>query len=295
MDAHIRSLSGFSEPAQQTGFVTLSTGAVHYREWGAGPVLLLLHANPGDSRDFAAIVPALSQRHRVIALDWPGYGLSAVPRQPDAWHAMRNRSVLVEFLAALELGSVALLGNSLGGNVAARLAIDEPRLVSALVLVSPGGFTPHNVVTRAFCRLQGSRWALSPHRWASWYLRRRTDVTRAMLERAAGEQSRPDRLALNRAVWRSFIRPEHDLRADAHRIACPTLMVFGRDDPAIPARKDGREAQRCMPSAEMVALPCGHAPFAECPDEFLAAVQPFLSGVMADSVADARAPRSRLR
>ncbi len=292
MDANIRS---FCKPSEQTGFVTLSTGAVHYREWGAGPALLLLHANPGDSRDFAAIVPALSQHHRVIALDWPGCGYSEVPSQPDEWDAMRYRSVLVEFLAALDLSRVALLGNSLGGNVAARLAIDEPQRVSALVLVSPGGFTPHNVVTRAFCRLQGSSWALSPHRWASWYLRRRTDVTRAMLARAAGEQSRPDRLAVNRAVWRSFIRPEHDLRADAHRIPCPTLMVFGRDDPAIPARKDGREAKRCMPSAETVALPCGHAPFAECPDEFLAVVQPFLSGVAAESEADARAPRSRLR
>jgi pimeloyl-ACP methyl ester carboxylesterase len=53
-----------------------------------------------------------------------------------------------------------IIGNSLGGNVAARLAIESRAKVRGLVLVSPGGFTPHNPITRAFCRLQGSRFAL---------------------------------------------------------------------------------------------------------------------------------------
>ena len=44
---------------------------------GRGRPLLLLHANPGDSRDYEAVVPALSGMFRVHALDWPGYGLSA--------------------------------------------------------------------------------------------------------------------------------------------------------------------------------------------------------------------------
>lgn len=47
--------------------------------WGEGPPLLLLHANPGDHRDYDAVIPALAARFRVIALDWPGYGASMPP------------------------------------------------------------------------------------------------------------------------------------------------------------------------------------------------------------------------
>lgn len=271
-------------------FVELSTGQVHYRELGRGHPLILLHANPGDSRDFEAVMPALARHHRVIALDWPGCGRSSIPDGPHVWNALSFRSVLLEFMDRLGLPRACFIGNSLGGNVAAWLAIEAPERVAGLVLVSPGGFTPHNAMTRGFCRMQGSRFALPPRVWAAMCLRRRNAWTRAMLARAAGEQSMPERKALNRAVWRSFAHPAHDLRAMAGRIACPALLVFGRDDPAIPARRDGRQAQRCMPSAVTVALPCGHAPFAEMPDDFLRAVQPFLLGVPWDAEASADGP-----
>ena len=185
------------------------------------------------------------------------------------------------------------IGNSLGGNVAARLAIEMPEKVAGLVLVSPGGFTPHTAVTRGFCRLQGSTWSMPPRWWASMYLRRRNALTHEMLARAGTLQSSPERVALNRAVWRSFAEPEHDLRERAQAIVCPVLMFFGQGDPAIDARKDGAQALRSMPHARMVTLPCGHAPFAEMPEDFLDALQPFLRDCASR---DAAMPlRSRLR
>ena len=259
--------------------LTLSTGALHYREQGSGPPLMLLHANPGDSRDYEAVMPALAQRHRVIALDWPGYGASAMPPAPETRDALYFNSVLREFVQRLDLQGTVLIGNSLGGNAAARLAISDPQLVRALVLVSPGGFTAHNIVTRAFCALQGSRWALSPRLWARLYLRRKTPVTTAMLERAGNEQSSPAALALNRAVWRSFAQPAHDLRGVASGIRVPVLLLCGRQDPAIPAHKDGRIAARCLPQAQFEVMPCGHAPFAELPELFLQRVLPWLDAL----------------
>ena len=274
-------------------FIPLSTGPVHCVMQGSGPPLVLLHANPGDSRDFAAVMPVLARHHRVIALDWPGYGQSPVPTAPQTWGATRFHQVLCEFLARMALPKALFIGNSLGGNAAARLAIEMPERVAGLVLVSPGGFTPHTALTRAFCRLQGSRCSLPPRWWAAMYLRRRTPVTRDMLARAATLQSAGERVALNRAVWRSFTSSEHDLSERARAIRCPTLLVFGRDDPAIDARKDGVQAGRSIPHARSVTLACGHAPFAEVPDAFLDEVQPFLrdcAGTLEDE-----APRSRLR
>lgn len=259
--------------------VQLTTGAVHYQDLGSGPPLLLLHANPGDSEDFAAVMPQLAATHRVLALDWPGYGKSPAPPQPAAMRVLDFYAVLREFLHALALPPAVLIGNSIGGNLAARLAAEYPDAVRGLVLVSPGGFTAHNAFTRGFCRLQASRFALSPRVFAGWYLQHRTPAVASMLGRAATTQAMPAARALNRALWRSFGEPENDLRALAGQITAPTLLIFGQADPAIPARRDGRHAARAMPAARLVVLPCGHAAFAELPAAFLAAVTPFLAAL----------------
>lgn len=256
--------------------VTLPSGLVHFSESGVGQPLILLHANPGDSCDFEAVIPALAQHFRVLALDWPGYGQSPMPASPESTTVLDMFAVLLAFMDALVLQRVILIGNSLGGNVAARMAAEYPQRVLGLVLVSPGGFTRHNVISRSFCRLQGSPLALSPYRFARLYLKKDTPQTRAMLERARGEQATQERLILNRSFWRSFGRPENDLRHLAKAIRAPTLLMFGAEDPVIPAAKDGMLAQQCMPSARMVTLPCGHAPFAELPEEFLQEVQAFV-------------------
>lgn len=259
--------------------ITLPQGQVHYRDEGAGPLLVLLHANPGDSRDFDAIVPVLTRTHRVLRLDWPGYGLSPAPARPEAVTAMDFAELLQAFVSALALPPAVYLGNSVGGYAAARLAIERPSAVTGLVLVSPGGFTPHNALTRLFCRLQASPWSVPPAWLAQGYLRRRTATSRAMLARAASEQSSAPARALNRAVWRSFPDPAHDLRPLAARIQAPVLLSFGRYDPLIPALLDGRVARRLLPQARWQLTATGHAAFAEAPEDFLERVQPFLQGL----------------
>jgi pimeloyl-ACP methyl ester carboxylesterase len=257
--------------------VHLPSGAVHYTESGQGVPLILLHANPGDSLDFAAVMPSLAQRFRVFAIDWPGYGQSAVPEQIDMVNALFYYSVLRALLKKMALPPALFIGNSLGGNAAARLAIESPEMVRGLVLVSPGGFTPHNLITRTFCKIQGGRFAFSPRFFAERYLKIRTATVNAMLERAAALQATAARTAINRAVWRSFIEPEHDLRKSASSIKAPTLLIFGKHDPVIPAHKDGAVALRSIPGARLIIMSSGHAPFAEIPEAFLAEVLPFLS------------------
>lgn len=258
-------------------YLASSAGLIHYQEAGAGIPLLLLSANPGDSRDFDAIIPALARHYHVIAPDWPGYGRSTLDIAPESVDLAMHDRVLRELLDALGQQPVLIIGNSLGGNVAARLAISCPERVRGLVLVSPGGFTPHNVFTRGFCRWQGSRFALSPRSFAGLYLRRRTPVVEQMLERAVGEQSGGVALLRNRAVWRSFLEADYDLRPQAHRIQSPVMLAYGRMDPVISPYLDGRVARKCLPLARFAEFACGHAPFAELPDAFLAQVEPFLA------------------
>ncbi len=259
--------------------IKLSTGNVYYSERGQGAPIILLHANPGDSKDYDAVISTLSENYRVLALDWPGYGQSSALKKPELATVSLYYQILCDFLDSLDITSAFFIGNSIGGNVSTQLAIKSPNRVRGLILVSPGGFTPHNVITRSFCKLQGSRFSLTPKLWASLYLKTKTDVTSAMLERASTLQATPECISLNRAMWRDFIAPDNDLRQSAKNITAPTLLVFGEKDPAIPANKDGKAAKESIPLAEFVTFPCGHAAFAEMPEQFMDTVQPFLSAL----------------
>ena len=255
----------------------MNQSALFHRSEGQGPTLILLSANPGDSRDFDAVAPQLARRFRLIRLDWPGYGGSAPPQPPSRAGAQYFLDCFDRFMQTLDAGPVHLLGNSVGGNVAVRYALRQPRRVASLVLVSSGGFTAHNPLSRAFCRLQGQLWfkrLWGVDGFARFYLHVRNPWTQAMIGRAAGEQSGAAALQVNAAVWRSFVAPEHDLRQAAAALRLPTLVVSGRHDPVIPAR-DGRAAAAVIPGARQVVLDSGHAPFAEVPEAFLAAVGEF--------------------
>ncbi|MBU6155261.1 MAG: alpha/beta hydrolase [Bdellovibrionales bacterium] len=256
--------------------IRVSENLLHYTESGEGPPLVLLHANPGDSRDWEAVIPALSKRHRVIALDWPGYGNSTLPLNPETKKVDFFYQTFLDFVSQLGLSKFGILGNSVGGWVAARYASDFPERVSSVILIAPGGFTPHSMISRLFCKLQGSRFSLPPHLWARMYLRKDTLVTREMLNRARTSQAEKGHLILNRSIWRSFLNPEFDLREKAKLIQCPVLLMFGEKDPAISSKKDGREAAKAIPHAEFVVMDCGHAPFAEIPDAFLERLGRFL-------------------
>ena len=147
-------------------------GALQYREWAAedaaaaAPVVLL-PANPGESRDFSEVGPAIARAgHRVLAFDWPGYGGSAVPADPATVTPLTYYDAFVAAANALQLPPAVLLGNSVGGFVAVKYAAAFPDRVLALALVAPGGFTPHTWLTRLFCNFMGSRWALSPGAFA---------------------------------------------------------------------------------------------------------------------------------
>ncbi|ARU57837.1 alpha/beta hydrolase fold protein [Oleiphilus messinensis] len=255
--------------------VNLKSGPVFYRESGAGNPLILLHANPGDSRDFDAIVPALAAKFRVFALDWPGYGSSPAPNPDINVHPDFYLDVLKQVVVELEIHRPILLGNSVGGFVAARYALECPENTRALALVSPGGFTHHNLMTRFFCRLMSGPLAIPPGILARYYLRSNTNVVRQMKKRATQEQSLAVSRDINRGIWRSFADPDHDLKALAANLTLPVLLAFGKLDPLIPASKDGRVARALMPDAVYSEFESGHAPFAELPQTFLATLLAF--------------------
>ncbi|NEM90077.1 alpha/beta fold hydrolase [Galbitalea soli] len=104
---------------------------------GEGPVVVLLHGLASSWHTFSDLVPLLEPRHRVIALDLLGFGLSVAP--PSTGFTIDEHvDAVATSLRRLRLGGpVILVGHSLGALVAARLAATTPRLVRHLVMISP--------------------------------------------------------------------------------------------------------------------------------------------------------------
>jgi 2-hydroxy-6-oxonona-2,4-dienedioate hydrolase len=108
-----------------------------YLEMGEGPPLVLLHALGESASDWRRVLPALSGTRHVYAPDLPGFGDSGKPAA-DYSSAFFARFV-AGYLDALGIGLAAVVGNSLGGLAALRLALSEPARVSALGLVDGAG------------------------------------------------------------------------------------------------------------------------------------------------------------
>jgi pimeloyl-ACP methyl ester carboxylesterase len=268
---------------------------MYFSDQGDGTPVVLLSANGHDSRDYAGVIPALSGRHRVIAVDWPGSGRTPAPEPPSSASASAFAAELAALVERLNLPAAHLIGNSIGGYAAARLAIDAPHRVRSLVLVSPGGFPVLGVADRLFIGLRGRPGVtrLINRRFASAYLHRRTPLTRQIIERATYRRG-DVRAVVDAAIWRSFRDPDFDLRAVADQITAPTLVAWGRYDPIFGARARA-EVARSLPQARTVTFDTGHVPFAEDPATFLAEVQPFLDRAEHGSVIPADRPPRRAK
>jgi pimeloyl-ACP methyl ester carboxylesterase len=105
-----------------------------YEEHGAGRPLVLLHGGFGAVETFAAILPALAGRRRVIAVDLQGHGRTADVDRPLRYESMADD--VAALITRLGMAEVDVLGYSLGGGVALRTAVQHPALLRRLVVVS---------------------------------------------------------------------------------------------------------------------------------------------------------------
>ena len=122
--------------------VAWSQGETQVLELGAGPPLLLVHGGGDAAFEWVPILEDLARRHRVLAVDRPGHGL-ADPFDYDGVDVLEHAVVFLrEILDALELDTVDIAGNSLGGLWSVAFALEHPERVSRLALVgAPPGVT----------------------------------------------------------------------------------------------------------------------------------------------------------
>jgi pimeloyl-ACP methyl ester carboxylesterase len=254
---------------------------------GDGPPVVFVHGIAGCWQNWLENIPRFAQERRVLALDLPGFGASDdLVREPT----MRDYGRTVEaFCERLGLGQVALVGNSMGGFIAAETTIGAPDRVERLVLCSSAGISqtelhhqPILAASRALA-MGGARSAAEI----------RMAVTRPRLRHAvfAVIVRHPTRIPadilfeISRGAGRDAFVPvmrailEYDFRDRLPEIRCPTLIVWGEKDAIIPA-SDAYEYERLIPGTQPVVMmeDTGHVPMIERPVTFNDTVLEFLSG-----------------
>ncbi len=118
-------------------FLEVDGVQIHYLDQGEGEPLVLLHGSGSMFQDFqcSGLIDLASQKYRVLAFDRPGYGYTERPRS-KLWNPEEQAKLISRALRQIGVSRAIVLGHSWGASVAMAMALNDPQLVSGLVLAS---------------------------------------------------------------------------------------------------------------------------------------------------------------
>ena len=254
---------------------------------GDGPPLILLHGLGGAAVNWTLLAPLLARGHRVVAPDLPGHGRSG------KLAGLRDLHPVADVVAAVaeheQVLPAAVVGHSLGGVVALRLAADRPEAVRALVLVATAGIV--STLRRAEIAFAISG-ALRPGRRIA-RLRHRVAERRELRRATFAYWGADDPAALEPEAVLGFLEAAaeaHDVRGTGaalvredprawlDRVRCPTMLVWGARDRLVPI-EDGFEFARRLRAPIRTIAGAAHLVIGERPAECAAAIENFLGGL----------------
>jgi 2-hydroxy-6-oxonona-2,4-dienedioate hydrolase len=266
-----------------------AAGELHYHEAGEGPPLVLLHGSgPGVSgwANFGDNLPAFAAGYRSLVLDLPGFGRSDAPEQNPVAHAPH---AVAAFLDGLGIERAAILGNSLGGKIAAQVAARHPDRVARLVTVAGVGIPFFSALpSEGILRLVEFVEEPTRERLVQWMRSMVFDpavLTDEFVDMRWQAATDPAALAGIRQIYnREMVSVLREMMVGnvaelemLRKIQAPTLITWGRDDRVTPL--DGAIApMRMIRKCELhVFFDCGHWSMLERRTEFESVVLSFLS------------------
>jgi abhydrolase domain-containing protein 6 len=240
---------------------------------GEGPPLLLVHGLGGAAVNFTELAPLLARRRRVVIPDLPGHGRSLPLERVDGLTSYAEHVAAVAELE--EMFPAPVIGYSMGGVIALRLAVERPDDVPALALVSAAGIVsvtkraeiwlaatravrPAQVMTRfrgTFARRPRLRW-LPFGAWGA------VDPPALSPESVLGFLEGPSQHTDVGAAGRALLTD--DPRPDLDSVRCPVFLLWGARDRLVPL-EDGFEYARRLRAPIRTLPAAGHLLVGEQP------------------------------
>lgn len=269
--------------------IELSAGPVRYRERGAGRPIVFVHGLLADGRLWDPVAERLAGRYRCIQPDWP-LGSHRAPMRPDADLTPGGVAALIaEFLDALDLRDVTLVGLDSGGALSQIVATTRPERLGRLVLGPSDAFDNFPPKLFGYLKLVGRNpWLFEPVRrlMTPWLAARNplaygwvtvkpmpTDLIRDWLAPSANPAIRRD---LVKFILGTSPRYTEETARRLAAFAKPLLLAWAPEDRFFPIAH-GRRLAEIAPKAELVEIP-GARTFAcwDQPERFARAIEGFV-------------------
>jgi pimeloyl-ACP methyl ester carboxylesterase len=259
---------------------------LRYREWGEPtreqPSLLLLHGFANSLQSFRELAPRLADRHHVVAIDMPGYGLSDKPVDYD-YHNGPQADTIIAAARALGLSRVVYIGHSLGGAIALQAAIKDPD-TAGLVLLNPGILSTGvpkivQVTLPPLPRMSAKLFASRDFRGN--FLRRSYVDPSIVTEQVIDDVMLGARSEGYMQGMTSLMQQyaEGEEIALAARVAVPTLIPWGTEDRNKPAN-EADALQQLIPGSQLIRVPdAGHYVHEEAAEDVAAAILAWLETI----------------
>jgi pimeloyl-ACP methyl ester carboxylesterase len=261
--------------AQTSKEVLVFGQKIHYLEAGTGPTVILLHGLGGSTQVWQFNIAALAEKYHVVVPDQIGFGKSD---KPLVNYRIRTYvDFLDQFCKQLKIDRATLVGNSMGGWIAAMFTASFPDRVDKLVLVDAAGYAPpKDLDTRIFFGLNPTTREGMKVLVAKVFYNKAFQTDAAIDMAIAARLAAGDGYTIN-SITESIIRGEDFLDDAVKTIKRPTLLIWGRQDGLVPLT-DGERLNKDIAGSKIVVFDqCGHVPNLEKPGEFNAALLKFLS------------------
>jgi len=246
-------------------FVDVAGCRTEVRRGGSGAPLVFLHG-AGGNPGWMPFMEALAENYDVIAPSHPGFGQSDTPDWLDGIDDVAN--FYLEFLETLGLEGAHLVGNSLGGWIAAEVALRNAERLASLTLSAAAG-----ILVKGEPMGDVFIWNAEERARNLFFDQSLAEAFMAQTpDAAAADIALKNSFATARLAWNPrFHNPQ--LRKWIHRITLPTLIIWGKEDKIFP-EPYAHAYKALLPQAELRILPeCGHLPQIEKTAEFVEAVR----------------------
>ena len=266
-------------------FLDLKNGSrIHYRDEGDlyKPAIILLHGFNGSLFNFERMVPLLSKEFRLISIDLPGFGLTGAVPSMD-YSTQNSILVINELTSYLGMEKFSIAGNSMGGGIAWRYALENPEKTQSLVLLASSGIysSEERLQIEESERESPLVWKLMRSNFVSYFLSLYTPkffATQGLKTSVYDPNLASDEIAnqfheltlmqgsreaiLSRFSKQNYSNEKPDI---LKKIQAPTLIIHGREDNIISFKSSINLDQYIQNSQLMIYPKIGHLPMYETP------------------------------
>jgi pimeloyl-ACP methyl ester carboxylesterase len=273
----------YAGPASR--FVNIEGVRIHYRDEGAGPVVVLIHANFANLIGWDPWVEALQDAYRVIRMDMTSHGLTG-PDPTGDYSPERTLRLFEKFIDAMDLDEFSIGGTSMGGTVAIHYTHNHPERIQKLILLSPGSLEGKE-------RKDGPRGEVPDAAYVLKYIMPRA-LPEFMLRSGFGDKSKLTDELIDR--WYDMWRREGNREAQLDRLSqykpgdieeiireleAPTLLMWGEANTTAKFEQAAHfhELLENVESLKFISYPgVGHMAVQEAGEETGRDVRAFLDG-----------------